>query len=135
MVLILSLQLRSETVRSKKPRLAVTRNADPKPLDFVPDSEPGAMELRPHREGAPAEAASATKALGRALEDEIRNAAKNGQMPPVRKSPLISSSYTVAKTMVLNAYTPWDSILHNTGLVPQSNIGPTLLSHITTDYT
>ena len=32
--------------------------------------------------------------------------------------------------MVSNAYTPWDSILHNTGLVPQSNIGPTLLTHI-----
>ena len=105
---------------------------EPKPLDVVPDSEPEPMELRPYREYATgkAAAASAVKALGRTLEDEIRNAAENGQIPPVPKYPSISSSYTAAISKVLNNLTPWNSILHNMRLALQSETGPTPFTRV-----
>ena len=105
---------------------------EPKPLDVVPDSEPEPTELRPYREYATGKAAAAStvKALGRTLEGEIRNAAENGQVPPVPKYPPISSGYTVAIPKVLDNLTLWNSILHKMRLALQSETGPTPFTRV-----
>ena len=74
--------------------------------------------------------ASNERALGGILESEIRVAAVKGQIPLIPKYPPISSRYAVAITEVPNSHTPWDSILHNTGLVPQPKTSPLPFSHV-----